>query len=208
MTCPFIRGGPLISAAILAHRGDLEGARQLAALVPMNWSDPSLPEALHGFALLASGDAASARQEAEKILAAKRRLTYEEAPLEWLLMLEALVELHDAEGLRAFLPQAERIRQAVALLGPAMDRAVGMVHLWEGDAAGARPSLEGALAEYERLGNPFEAARTREYMADALPAEKRGPVLDAALRDYEQLGATPHAERVRARVNDLVQTSR
>ena len=40
--------------------------------------------------------------------------------------------------------------------------------------------------------------RTREYLAEALPADERAPVLDAALRQYEQLGATPHAERVRA----------
>src|SRR5205823_1443589 len=53
MTCPFVRGGPLIYAATAAHRGDLNRAREMAALVPMNWSDPSLPEALHGFALLA-----------------------------------------------------------------------------------------------------------------------------------------------------------
>src|SRR3979411_2003715 len=147
MACPFMRGCPLVSAAILAHRGDLERAREMAALVPMNWSDPSLPEALHGFALLASGDAASARQEAEKILAAKRRLTYEEAPLEFVLILDALVALHDADGLRAFLPEAERIRQAVALLGPASDRAVGLLRLWEGNAGAARLSLERALAE-------------------------------------------------------------
>jgi hypothetical protein len=208
MQCPFIRGGPLISAAILAHRGDLERAREMTALVPMNWSDPALPEALHGFALLACGDAAAARREAELILVARRRLTYEEAPLEAVLMLDALVDLHDAEGLRAFLPEAERIRQAVALLGPAIDRAVGTLHLWEGDTAGALPALERALAEYERLNNPFEAARTREHLADALPADQRAPVLDAALREYEQLGATPHAERVRSRLEDAVQTSR
>ncbi|HKV86717.1 MAG TPA: AAA family ATPase [Candidatus Dormibacteraeota bacterium] len=198
MTCPFIRGGPLISAAVLAQRGDLERAREMAALVPMNWSDPSLPEALHGFALLASGDAAAARQEAEQILAVRRRLTYEEAPMEVVLMVEALVALRDAPGLRAFLPEAEQIRQAVAVLGPAIDRATGLLQLWEGDTAGARPPLERALAEYERLGNPFEAARTREYLADALPAGERTPVLEAALRQYEQLGATPYAQRLRA----------
>ena len=82
------------------------------------------------------------------------------------------------------------------------------MHLWEGDAAGARPPLERALAEYERLGNPFEAARTREYLAEALPADARAPVLDAALRAYEHLGATPCAERVRAQLEDIVQTSR
>jgi tetratricopeptide (TPR) repeat protein len=198
MTCPFIRGGPLISAAILAHRGDLERAREVAALVPMNWSDPSLPEALHGFALLASGDAAAARQEAEKVLAAKRRLTYEEAPFEALLMVEALVDLQDAEGLRAFLPEAERIRPAVAVMGPAIDRAVGLLRLWEGDVNGARPALERALAEYERLGNPFEAARTREYLAEALTANQRRTALEMALGQYEQLGATTYVVRLRS----------
>jgi len=83
-------------------------------------------------------------------------------------------------------------------LAPAIDRAAGLLHLWESDAAGARPLLERALAEYERLGNPFEAARTREYLADAVPAGEHAPVLDTALRQYEQLGATPSAERVRA----------
>ena len=145
---------------------------------------------------MACGDAAAARQEAEQVLGAKRRLTYEEAPLEAVLMVDALGALHDAEGLRAFLPQAERIRQAVAVLGPAIDRATGLLHLWEGDTTGARPLLERALAEYERLGNPFEAARTSEYLAEALPIDERATVLDAALRQYEQLGATPHIERV------------
>src|SRR4030081_3747775 len=80
---------------------------------------------------------------------------------------DSLFALHDGEGLRAFLSEAERIREAVAVLGPAIDRAVGLLHLWEGDAAGARLSLEQALAEYERLSNPFETARTREYLAEA-----------------------------------------
>src|SRR5947207_5554121 len=99
-------------------------------------------------------------------------------------MVDALVALHDAEGLRAFLPTAERMREAVAVLGPAIDRATGLLHLWKGDAAGARPLLQRALAEYERLGNPFEAARTREYIADASPADERGPLLEVALQQY------------------------
>ena len=208
MSCPFVRGGPLVSAVVFAHRGDVERARQMAELVPMSWEAPALPEALHGFALLALGDAAAARLEAERILAKNRRLTYEEAPFEAVLMVDALVALHDAEGLRAFLPTAMRIREAVAILAPAADRAGGLLRLWERDAAGARPLLEKALAQYERLANPFEAARTREYLAEALPAADRAPVLDAALRQYEQLGAAPSAERVRARLEDAVQTPR
>src|SRR2546430_16888205 len=164
----------------------------------MNWYKPALPEALHWLALLACGDAPGSRQEAEKILAVNRRLTYEESPMEVVLMVDALVALHDAEGLRRFLPQAERIREAVAVLGPTIDRAAGMLQLLEGDAAGARPLLERALAEYDRLGNPFEAARTREYLAEALPADERVPILEAAWRQFEQLGATPYAVRLRS----------
>ena len=119
-------------------------------------------------------------------------------------MVDALVALHDTEELRAFLPQGERIRQAVAVLGPAIDRATGLLHHWEGDTTGARPSLERALAAYERLGNPFEAARTREYLAEALPEDERAALLDAALRQYEHLGATPYAGRVRLRLQELV----
>jgi hypothetical protein len=198
MSCPYVRGGLMFSAAVFARRGELERAKEVAALVPMNWSEPALPEALHGFVLLACGDAAAARDEAGRILAVNRRMTYEETPLEAVLMVDALVELQDADGLRAFLPEAQRIRQAVAVLGPAIDRAVGLMHLWEGDAAAARPPLERALAEYERLGNPFEAARTREHLAKTLPAKERALVLDAALRQYERLGATPSVERVRS----------
>jgi hypothetical protein len=62
---------------------------------------------------------------------------------------------------------------------------------------GLRDRAGRALAEYERLGNPFEAARTREYLAETSPAEQRAPVLEAAIRQYEQLGA-PYSERVRA----------
>jgi len=198
MSCPFVRGGPLISAAVLAHRGDIARAKELIELVPMKWDEPALPEALHGLALLACGDAAEARKEAEQILAVKRRLTYEEPPLEAVLIVDALVALHEADGLRAFLREVEPMRQAVALLPPACDRAIGLLRLWEGDAAAGRVSLERALAEYERLGNPFEAARTREYLADALPAKERAPMLEAALRQYERLGATPSVERVRS----------
>jgi hypothetical protein len=69
-------------------------------------------------------------------------------------------------------------------------------HVGGANRCAARPSLERALAEYERLDIPFEAARTREHVANALPAKERAPVLAAALGQYERLGATPSVQRV------------
>src|SRR3989442_6377411 len=76
MSCPYVRGGLLISAAVLAHRGDLDRARETAALGPMNWAEPAIPAALHGVGLLGCCDAAGGRPDAEKILSGYRRLPY------------------------------------------------------------------------------------------------------------------------------------
>ena len=178
-------------------RSLVRARRSVAARSGEAW--PGRPSvAMTSGALTYSVRTPRAARPAEKILAAKRRLTYEEGPFETVLMVEALVELQDAVGLRAFLPEAERIREALAVLGPAMDRATGLMRLWEGDAVGARPPLERALAEYERLGNPFEAARTREHLADALPGYERRTTLETALGQYERLGATPSVVRLRS----------
>src|SRR3989440_10748103 len=73
MSCPFVRGGLLISAAVLAHPRDLARARGAAALVPMNWGEPALPGAPPRFALVACGDASAAPQEAAHVRRAERR---------------------------------------------------------------------------------------------------------------------------------------
>ena len=57
-------------------------------------------------------------------------------------------------------------------------------------------ALRSALEAFERLPDVFEAARTREALAEAIPPERES-LLRAALSTYEQLGAAPHAARVR-----------
>jgi hypothetical protein len=197
MTCPYVRSGPLLGAALLAHRGAVTRAKELAAMVPMDWATPALPEAHHGFALLAWGDSAAARQEAERILAAERRISSEEAPFEAVLLLDALVALEDAHALRAFLPTADRLADGLAPLAPMRDRAIGLLSLWQGNPEEARGPLKQALGRYEQLGQVFEAARTKEFLAQALPADEANQMRLAALGTYEQLGAVPHAERLR-----------
>ena len=66
-------------------------------------------------------------------------------------------------------------------------RAEGRSRLAAGDREGGLAALRSALEAFERLPDVFEAARTREALADALPAERDG-LLRAALSAYEQLG--------------------
>ncbi len=82
-------------------------------------------------------------------------------------------------------------------MAPITDRSEARLRLHQGDREGAAALLREALAAFDRLGVPFEAARTREELAEL---ESGGaPALRAeALDVYERLGATPHADRVRA----------
>lgn len=78
-------------------------------------------------------------------------------------------------------------------------RAEGRSLVAAGDRGGGVAALRAALAAFERLPDVFEAARTRESLAEVVDAE--GPaLLHAALSRYEQLGAAPHAARVTERL--------
>jgi class 3 adenylate cyclase/tetratricopeptide (TPR) repeat protein len=199
MACPYARGGPLIGATVLAHRGELDRARETAALVSTDPDAPwlPLPLALQGIFLLAAGAPVEARQLAEQVLATGRPPTIEEAPLELIVMLDALIALRDADGLRTFLPKARATRDAMALLPPAIDRAEGVLHLWEGDQGLARQRLGQALQAYRRLGNVFESARTQELLSQVLPPEAATSARSDALSGYQGLGAEPFAARLR-----------
>jgi hypothetical protein len=85
----------------------------------------------------------------------------------------------------------------LAVAGPAADRGEGLMLAAAGDEAGARALLERAVEAFDGLSR-FEAAKTREMLADLDPT-RRPDLLAAALAAFERLGATPHAERVRSR---------
>ena len=90
---------------------------------------------------------------------------------------------------------------ALALAGPASDRAEGLARAAAGDRSAAEALLRRALDAFGRMGAVFEAALTSERLAavaavaaDADAAHLRA----AALAVYERLGAAPHVERLRA----------
>jgi hypothetical protein len=67
-------------------------------------------------------------------------------------------------------------------------------------AGGAAQALRRALAGFERLGVPFEAARTRERLAAVEPPGAARSRLEAALATYERLRCAPRGRAVRARL--------
>jgi class 3 adenylate cyclase len=114
-------------------------------------------------------------------------------------LLPAQIEIAIAAG------DAERARAAVDELGqivggypsPALEAgrqvALGRVLLAEGDAAGAARELRAAVRGWREVGAPYEVARARATLAQALHAlddeEDADLELQAALDEFKRLGA-------------------
>jgi hypothetical protein len=124
-------------------------------------------------------------------------------PQHEIAVLEALVSLGDWAGVRAALPQARADLAGNALLGPWCDRAAGLAAAASGRRRDAQAGLRRAVRAFDRLGERFEAARTREELAAVSSAADSNALLRAALEVYEQLGAAPAAGRVRARLRGV-----
>ena len=193
--CSFVRDGPIIGAAILAHRGALDRARALAAVVgpPTNLATASAWQARFATAI---GDPATAVRISED-KARERRLYGQQHQV---ALLEALAALEDWGAVAELLPEARARADGNALLGPVADRVEGLVHAQAGRAPEAARALRRALAGFERLGEAFEAARTREHLASVAPAAEARPLLEAALATYERLACAPRGRAVRARL--------
>jgi hypothetical protein len=56
--------------------------------------------------------------------------------------------------------------------------------------------LGAAVASFDRLSVPFEAAQTRELLAQVSEPEVAHDLLESALETYRRLGAAPSAARV------------
>jgi tetratricopeptide (TPR) repeat protein len=196
--CSFVRDGPIIGAAILAHRGELDRARALAALVgePTNLATASAWQARFA---TASGDPETARRISED--KARERRLYGEQHL--VALLEALAALEDWPAVVKLLPEARARMDGNALLGPVSDRVEGLAHAQAGRSPEDGRALRRALAGFERLGDPFEAARTREHLAAVTPAQEARSLLEAARATYERLACAPRERAVRARLDRL-----
>jgi hypothetical protein len=195
-TCPFALGGFQLGAIVLAQRGDVDRAREVAASMPKSEAPTGIVEGLQAMVANALGDPATGRSIAEQVLATGTRNFAEEPPVEIAAELDALIALEDWEALRAFIPTIRSRAAELAIAGPAIDRAEGLVAVASGDDGRARAMLERSIEGFDRV-SLFEAARSREALA-AIDSGQRAALIEAALATYDRLGARPHAERLRA----------
>ncbi len=190
--CAMVQSGPSLGALSLAHRGETGRAKEIAATLPFDEDAPGLTEGLQARLAVALGDIEGGRRIAERVLAAASPWRQSEAAL---ALIEALVALQDHKALTAFLPRARAVAASMALLQPACDRAEGMMKAIEGDTEGGIALLRDSLGAFDRFGVPFEAARTREALAELAPPDA-SELLVVAASTYKRLGALPHLKRV------------
>jgi hypothetical protein len=147
--------------------------------------------------LLASavGDHEGARTLAADVLA-KAEASWR-APESALAMLDALASMERWEELTEHVAHVRNFAGALVTLAPTCDRAEGLVRAAAGDLDSAAELFSRSLEAFDRLGERYEAARTREVLAGVTPTERGRDLLAEALGQYEDLGARPDAERAR-----------
>jgi class 3 adenylate cyclase len=202
--CAAVRGGPVLGAIVLVEQGRRDEA---TAQIPVEqYAGKRRSAAASGLLLQyagALGDQELRRSLMDELLGGGDLLALTRGRGRPFMggsageLLESSAALWEWERVEEMLPIARRLVGASALLGPLADRAEARLRVHQGDRDRAATLMKGAIAGFERLHVPFEAARTREELAELTPAD--APVLRAeALAIYERLGAAPHANRVRA----------
>ena len=186
--CPYIRGGPLVAALALARRGDEARARQLAEQAPTILDPPSQAEVVRARLAIELGDPDTGRELAERLMRLGRGPSPEEIPHETLALVEALEAQGDHDALLRFLPTARAASGYLAVLTPTCDRAEGLARAAAGDARTAEALLTRAVAGFDRMSVPLQAARSRECQARVRP-DRAEELLRTAVQSYERLGA-------------------
>jgi len=195
--CSFVRDGPAIGGTVMAHRGSLANARELAKMLPDPLQDMASASAWQARLAVAMGDPVTAR----KICDGKAHQRRSYGPEHALANVQALVAIADLTALAEFLGTARRHVDGNALLAPWCDVAEGMLKLSGGDQGSARSHLENAVAGFERLGVPFEAARARLKLAETVEPAAARSALASARATFIKLGAAPLVEETDKRLS-------
>jgi class 3 adenylate cyclase/tetratricopeptide (TPR) repeat protein len=203
--CGNVRAGPFLGATVMALRGEIEQARDL---VPPEATEAARVSyfARRNLARYAAlvGRTDVANQLTDELVADTRGDDIADG---FEAFLDALEGLGRHDDLARELPAARALVGASEVLAPVADRAEAKLALDEGRAADARPLLESALRRFEELQMPYEAARTRELLAETAGRDERIALLGDAWATYERLGAKPSVDRVRERLSSVAATA-
>ena len=125
-----------------------------------------------------------------------------------MILTDTAVELRDAEALRKYAPQLERIaeRDNHRLYLAIAQRALGVGHRLAGEHAAAETRLGEALALFTQLGTRWQIGRTlfelgELHLAHA-PAKAR-EYYSQSLGAFEEIQAVPNIGRTRAALDSL-----
>jgi hypothetical protein len=185
--CQFARDGPLITASALAHMGQMEQARSLAAIPGDPAAHPDTASDWQAWYLVASGDPATARAIAGPKALEGRSF----GPQHAMVLVEALVALEDWSAFDEILPHARAATAGNALLEPFCDRALGLMTAACGDRRSARKHLVRVLSGFEKFKVPYQATRTRQIMAALTTARGGSAEATLAARAESSLRNTP-----------------
>jgi len=178
--------------------GDLEGAREaFREAHQLN----RVPEPGMSLLRLAQGDAQAANISIKRALASVESRAFVQARL-----LPAAVEIGLAAGDVDSVPEHVAALEQIAgsfrttAVTATADYARGRLLLAQGDAAMALTSLHHAVELWHELGAPYETARARTALGEALRDvgdENAGRFeVESARAAFERLGALPDAKRV------------
>ena len=194
--CRDVQSGPNRGALVVARRGDPTRARALAERSIPFEPTPGAIQSTAADVLVAAGDPAAGLATARDVMERGPRWRQPEAAVAAIHALEAM---EDWQGLDQLVDGLDDLRSESPYVDAHMDRARGRILVAAGQVEAGAASLRRSIETFDRVPVVFEAARTREALADALPDE-RAELLAAALATYERLGAAPHVERVRGKL--------
>ncbi|HSK15897.1 MAG TPA: LuxR C-terminal-related transcriptional regulator, partial [Gaiellaceae bacterium] len=204
--------GLAIEALVESHLGLVEPAsakiEEGLAVARQRGAEPAGLELLgiRGFLALSNGDAAVADRVLTELAAAAVGTGLREP---------ALFRFHgdavEAKVLLGRRDEAARLADELDRLGAKLDRpwvltmasrSRAILAAASGDLSAARLELERTLALHERLGEPFERARTLLVLGGLERRDRKKRVareaLESALAVFDELGATLWAQRARA----------
>jgi len=194
--CLNVQSGPNRGGLVVAHRGDHARARALAERSIPFEPTPGTIQSTAADVLVAVGDARGGLATARDVMERGPRWRQPEAAV---VAIHALEALEDWEALSRLAGDLDDLRSMSPYLDAHVDRARGRSLVAAGRMDEGVAVLRRSIGTFDGIPVVFEAARTREVLADALPSE-RAELLAAALATYERLGAAPHIERVRGRL--------